>query len=227
MVKFKGMNKMLAALLLSASMILATGVIAFAYVDESAEENKTENVESDKSKKEEIEVKKNKTNASDAFSVTGNAQVQDENINSNSKEFFTITTKNNNTFYVVIDHAANVDNVHMLSQIDENDLQEFLGEDQQGSSVVDVEPDIVIDENTNNDQKGQSEAEDSKKEEKTLNLGALAVIFIIAILGIGIYVYMKFIKPEKDKEDGDDEGIETMEENDFVEEDEESEDFDD
>ena len=42
MVKIKRMNKMLAVLFLSASMIFATGTTAFAYVDESAEASKTE-----------------------------------------------------------------------------------------------------------------------------------------------------------------------------------------
>ena len=47
MVKIKRMNKMLAVLFLSASMIFATGTTAFAYVDESAEVSKTETVETE------------------------------------------------------------------------------------------------------------------------------------------------------------------------------------
>ena len=225
MVKIKGMNKMLAVLLLSASMILATGTTAFAYVDENAEatQNKEEKIE--KAEKEETVIEENTTEEEAPFSVPGNGQVQDDITNSKNKEFLTITTKNNNTFYLVIDRSATVDNVYMLSQIDENDLKEFLEEDQTTSSVVDVTPNIVIDENTNTDQNNQTETEVPEKEESSSNLGALIAIFAAAVLGVGGYGYMKFIKPKKDEDDGDEEGIEMIGESDEIE-DEESEDFD-
>ena len=220
MVKIKGMNKMLAALLLSASMIFATATTAFAYVDENAEATQTEAAET-----EETVIEENTTEEEAPFSVPGNGQVQDDITNSKNKEFLTITTKNNNTFYLVIDRSATVDNVYMLSQIDENDLKEFLEEDQTGSSVVDVTPNIVIDENTNTDQNNQTETEVPEKEESSSNLGALIAIFAAAVLGVGGYGYMKFIKPKKDEDDGDEEGIEMIGESDEIE-DEESEDFD-
>ena len=228
MVKIKGMNKMLAVLLLSASMILATGTTAFAYVDENAEATQTEAAKIEKAEKEETVIEENTTEEEAPFSVPGNGQVQDDITNSKNKEFLTITTKNNNTFYLVIDRSATVDNVYMLSQIDENDLKEFLEEDQTTSSVVDVTPNIVIDENTNTDQNNPTETEDlenPENEESSSNLGALIAIFAAAVLGVGGYGYMKFIKPKKDEDDGDEEGIEMIGESDEIE-DEESEDFD-
>ena len=225
MVKIKGMNKMLAALLLSASMIFATGTTAFAYVDESAEASKTESVETEETEKDTV-VEENQINTEEPFSVPGNAQVQDDITNSKNKEFLTITTKNNNTFYLIIDRSANVDNVYMLSQIDENDLQEFLEEDSSASTIVDVTPEVVIDENTHTEQTEQPATESPEKEGTASNLGALVAIFIAAILGVGAYGYIKFIKPKKDEDDGDDEGIEMIGESDPFEEDQESEDFD-
>ena len=222
MVKIKRMNKMLAVLFLSASMIFATGTTAFAYVDESAEASKTETVETEK----DTVVEENQINTEEPFSVPGNAQVQDDITNSKNKEFLTITTKNNNTFYLIIDRSANVDNVYMLSQIDENDLQEFLEEDSSASTIVDVTPEVVIDENTHTEQTEQPATESPEKEGTTSNLGALVAIFIAAILGVGAYGYIKFIKPKKDEDDGDDEGIEMIGESDPFEEDQESEDFD-
>ena len=216
---------MLAVLLLSASMILATGTTAFAYVDENAEATQTEAAKIEKAEKEETVIEENTTEEEAPFSVPGNGQVQDDITNSKNKEFLTITTKNNNTFYLVIDRSATVDNVYMLSQIDENDLKEFLEEDQTTSSVVDVTPNIVIDENTNTDQNNQTETEVPEKEESSSNLGALIAIFAAAVLGVGGYGYMKFIKPKKDEDDGDEEGIEMIGESDELE-DEESEDFD-
>ena len=163
MVKIKRMNKMLAVLFLSASMIFATGTTAFAYVDESAEASKTETMETEKTDKDTV-VEENQINTEEPFSVPGNAQVQDDITNSKNKEFLTITTKNNNTFYVIIDRSANVDNVYMLSQIDENDLKEFLEEDTSASTIVDVTPEVVIDENTHTEQKEQPVTESPKKE---------------------------------------------------------------
>lgn len=225
MVKIKRMNKMLAVLFLSASMIFATGTTAFAYVDESAEASKTETVETEKTDKDTV-VEENQINTEAPFSVPGNAQVQDDITNSKNKEFLTITTKNNNTFYVIIDRSANVDNVYMLSQIDENDLKEFLEEDTSASTIVDVTPEVVIDENTHTEQMEQPVTESPEKEGTASNLGALVAIFIAAILGVGAYGYIKFIKPKKDEDDGDDEGIEMIGESDPFEEDQESEDFD-
>lgn len=225
MVKIKRMNKMLAVLFLSASMIFATGTTAFAYVDESAEASKTESVETEETEKDTV-VEENQINTEEPFSVPGNAQVQDDITNSKNKEFLTITTKNNNTFYLIIDRSANVDNVYMLSQIDENDLQEFLEEDSSASTIVDVTPEVVIDENTHTEQTEQPATESPEKEGTASNLGALVAILISAILGVGAYGYIKFIKPKKDEDDGDDEGIEMIGESDPFEEDQESEDFD-
>ena len=225
MVKIKRMNKMLAVLFLSASMIFATGTTAFAYVDESAEASKTESVETEETEKDTV-VEENQINTEEPFSVPGNAQVQDDITNSKNKEFLTITTKNNNTFYLIIDRSANVDNVYMLSQIDENDLQEFLEEDSSASTIVDVTPEVVIDENTHTEQTEQPATESPEKEGTASNLGALVAILIAAILGVGAYGYIKFIKPKKDEDEGDDEGIEMIGESDPFEEDQESEDFD-
>ena len=225
MVKIKRMNKMLAVLFLSASMIFATSTTAFAYVDESAEASTTETVETEKTDKDTV-VEENQINTEEPFSVPGNAQVQDDITNSKNKEFLTITTKNNNTFYLIIDRSANVDNVYMLSQIDENDLQEFLEEDSSASTIVDVTPEVVIDENTHTEQTEQPATESPEKEGTASNLGALVAIFIAAILGVGAYGYIKFIKPKKDEDEGDDEGIEMIGESDSFEEDQESEDFD-
>ena len=225
MVKIKRMNKMLAVLFLSASMIFATGTTAFAYVDESAEASKTESVETEETEKDTV-VEENQINTEEPFSIPGNAQVQDDITNSKNKEFLTITTKNNNTFYLIIDRSANVDNVYMLSQIDENDLQEFLEEDSSASTIVDVTPEVVFNENTHSEQTEQPATESPEKEGTASNLGALVAILIAAILGVGAYGYMKFIKPKKDEDDGDDEGIEMIGESDPFEEDQESEDFD-
>jgi hypothetical protein len=218
MVKIKGMRKKLVTVMLTAMMVVATSTTAFAYVDESAEAEQTETVEETESVIEETQI-----NTEDAFSVPGNAEVQDDITNSSSKEFLTITTKNNNTFYLIIDRSATTDNVYMLSQIDENDLTEFLDEEETTATVVDATPSVVLDETTDDDV--QTETEAPAEEKSGSNMGALLGILVVAVLGVGAYGYMKFIKPKKDEEDAEDEGIEMVDETDPADSDEESEDF--
>ena len=136
---------------------------AFAYVDESAEASKVETIQTEQSTDKE-EKKDEATNTNEvlpedgtdqgtAFTTPGNGEVKDDITDDSTKEFLTVTTKNNNTFYIVIDRSATSQNVYMLSQIDENDLSEFLDKDST-STVVTPQPDtpkVVLDETNNED----------------------------------------------------------------------------
>ena len=128
----KKWNKRVLAAVMAAAMILGTSTTAFANASppegqEAAQEQsasagengQTENVPADAATE-------TPQTGGTAFTTPGNAQVQDDITEDGSKEFLTITTKNNNTFYLVIDRSASTENVYLLSQIDENDLQEFL-----------------------------------------------------------------------------------------------------
>ena len=220
MVKMKGsLNKKVAALFLAVTMLMATSTTAFAFTGNVEEENSTQvEVEVEDGKedgKEDLAIDELVINREDAFSVPGNAQVQDDITNGASKEFLTIQTKNNQTFYVVIDRASNVDNVYMLSQIDENDLKEFLGEEENTSTIIDTTPEVVIEETP-----ATPEVTEPKEPENAqTNTGALLGILAVAVVGVGIYGYMKFIKPKKEDEDAEDEGMEIAEEYDQPEED--------
>ena len=220
MVKMKGsLNKKVAALFLAVTMLMATSTTAFAFTGNVEEENSTQvEVEVEDGKedgKEDLAIDEPVINREDAFSVSGNVQVQDDITNGASKEFLTIQTKNNQTFYVVIDRASNVDNVYMLSQIDENDLKEFLGEEENTSTIIDTTPEVVIEETP-----ATPEVTEPKEPENAqTNTGALLGILAVAVVGVGIYGYMKFIKPKKEDEDAEDEGMEIAEEYDQPEED--------
>ena len=162
MVKWKKMNKKMAGLLLGVMMLFTASTTAFAYVDESAEASKVETIQTEQSTDKE-EKKDEATNTNEvlpedgtdkgtAFTTPGNGEVKDDITDDSTKEFLTVTTKNNNTFYIVIDRSATSQNVYMLSQIDENDLSEFLDKDST-ATVVTPQPDkskVVLDE-TNND----------------------------------------------------------------------------
>ena len=127
-----------AAMLMVAGACMFTGMstTAFANVDEAAvAEAEQQAAQAEQSEQQtaqpettppETETKPETEGEKDKpFSVPGNGEVLDQITDGSSKEFYTIRTANNQTFYLVIDHAQNTDNVYMLSTIDENDLQEF------------------------------------------------------------------------------------------------------
>lgn len=197
MVKMKEMNKTLAALGVSAMMLLGTATTAFAYTGETPPEEL---------KQQEQVLEENKVNTEGAFTTPGNGQVQDDIKNDGNKEFLTITTKNNQTFYIVIDHSSNTDNVYMLSKVDENDLQQFL-EDPNPSK--NEKPEIVLDENIKPDiQNPVTEPAKPEKEPVSSMNPTLLGILGVSIVGLAGYAYMRFFKSKKDEDDDMDEGME-------------------
>lgn len=115
MVKWKKLNKKVAGVLLGVMVLFSASTTAFAYVDPSAETANTEAAQTETVQNEETEkpadegvLPENNTTEKkeDAFTEPGNGEVQDDIQNGSSKEFLTITTKNNNTFYLVIDRSS-------------------------------------------------------------------------------------------------------------------------
>jgi len=111
MVKWKKLNKKVAGVLLGVMVLFSASTTAFAYVDPSAETANTEaaqtetvqNKETEKPADEGVLPENNKTEKKeDAFTEPGNGEVQDDIQNGSSKEFLTITTKNNNTLKTLV-----------------------------------------------------------------------------------------------------------------------------
>lgn len=161
--------------------------------------------------------------ADDAFSVDGNGEVLDNVVDEKSgKEFYTITTANNNTYYLIIDHSSSTKNVYMLSMIDENDLKEFLSEE---------EPEVPEDTGTppavdfGDEPSGDETPDDGEPEEPKKNNNILSTVLIILVLGAiagGGYFYFKIYKPKKEAQISD-EDMEYVDEGVTINEDEESE----
>ena len=202
MIRNRKLSKKLVAAVLAAAMMVGTSMTAFAYVDpgaaETAAEAVTESSTSDTGQEQNAEEEAVLEESSDtAFSTPGNAQLEDDITEDSTKEFLTITTKNNNTFYLVIDRSANTENVYMLSQIDENDLQEFL--DSEGTTEnPSNQPSIVLEET---EKQTNETVEETKPEEKgteeskpSQNMAGLFGILLLAGAGAGAYYYLKIRK---------------------------------
>ena len=145
------------------------------------------------------------------FTTPGNGDLGDQIKSSNGKDFYTIHTKNNNTFYMVIDHTNSTENVYMLSLIDEDDLAEFLKDADTKTSQKTTPPVILPEAQT---QTSEGTAEKTQTQEETpAPKGPFqnSMIWIILLAGAGIvaFYYFKIYKPEHEEEEDDSEGIET------------------
>ncbi len=161
--------------------------------------------------------------ADDAFSVDGNGEVLDNVFDEKSgKEFYTITTANNNTYYLIIDHSSSTKNVYMLSMIDENDLKEFLSEEEPETPEDTGTPPAV---DFGDEPSGDETPDDGEPEEPKKNNNILSTVLIILVLGAiagGGYFYFKIYKPKKEAKITD-EDMEYVDDGVTVNEDEESE----
>lgn len=140
---------------------------------------------------------------------TGNMALQDdiEGEDALSIEFLTVTTRDNHTFYIVIEHTKNGNNVHFLNQVDDADIRSLLSDEQvaeyfpeegtegaegtesgSGFSILgggDTEPDP------------EENPEDTEKKGGSSSITMLLVVVgVIAAIGGGYY-FVK-IKPKKD-----------------------------
>lgn len=152
----------------------------------------------------------------DTFSVPGNGEVVDHITDDSSKEFYTIRTANNNTFYMVIDHSATSENVYMLSSIDEADLSEFIKETEK-ETQKETQPPVILEENI---QKEPVTEEVEKESGMPKNLGGMLVIAVIAVFGVAAYYFLK-IKPKKEEEEPESENLELEDGLETINEDEE------
>lgn len=204
MAKWKKLNKKMLALLTATMMIFGSQMTAFAYVDQGTEATQEEvTVEMEESVVDDDHTEEN----GKPFSVPGNGEVRDDITDDSSKEFLTITTKNNNTFYIVIDRAATTDNVYMLSQIDENDLKDFLDEEE--VQALETTPSVVLeDEHTDDAENVAVEETQEDKPDKAATNSGLILILLLAVAGIVGYYYFKIYKPKQEDEDSENEGLE-------------------
>ena len=136
------------------------------------------------------------------FTIAGNGEVLD-NIADGSKEFYTITTSNNNTFFIVVDRARTSDNVYMLAKVNEDDVADFI--DGYSAPTPTPAPTMQVQLAT---PEPTPQVITVEPETQETGLNNYILIGVLALAVIGGAWYFKVYKPKHEDYDDDDEGME-------------------
>lgn len=213
-------KKLAAALVTSFALLCCFPATVFAYSDESSN-IVSDSEEADVTAEEPVIDRGENTEEGNPFTVDGNGQLQDQAESSQNKIFYTITTKNNNTYFLIIDKDRSSNNVYMLSMIDDADLAEFTEdtseEENPDSLLTENEPLITESGSTESENEGSStdtgtsEQEfptvETEAEEIEKNTVSPVMILLIVILAVGVVAgyYILKIRPKKELEEEEDE----------------------
>lgn len=140
-------------------------------------------------------------NGANAFTPDGTGTVMDNVAEQNGKEFFTITTENENTFYLIIDRQRDSENVYLLNAVTESDLMALAEKDKSGSSqsaIPTPTPEV-------RPTPEPTPTPEPATPDKPVQGGVGTIIFIIiAVLAAGgAGYYFKIYKPRKDASQAD------------------------
>lgn len=128
---------------------------------------------------------------SSAFTPDGSGTVLDNVTDEEGKEFFTITTPDENIFYLIIDRAREDGNVYFLNAVTEDDLLSLAKEDagnKEESAIPAQEPSPQPD--------ASSEPEDTPVKSEQGGDSTLIFVLLAAVIAGGAGYYFKIYKPK-------------------------------
>ena len=140
----------------------------------------------------------------------GNAQLVDDVSDNENLQFITVTARDGNVFYFVIDKGAQSESVYFLNTVDESDLEALIEKsDKKPTATAKPEQtentaETDLTENDTKDKKDKTEkSEQSEQKQQKNNSGLFIILALAAAAGIGGYYY-KVILPKKKLEQADD-----------------------
>lgn len=140
------------------------------------------------------------TSEPDPFTPAGTGTVVNTATDEDGKQFYTITTPDENVFYLVIDLQRETDNVYFLNAVTEKDLlalAEKSGDTKENETVVSTpEPENAPDTTptTETDTTPQSQS----------NTGMLLLVLAVVVIGGGAGYYFKIYRPKHEQADQED-----------------------
>jgi len=140
----------------------------------------------------------------------GNAQLADDVSDNENLQFITVTARDGNVFYFVIDKGAQSENVYFLNTVDESDLEALVEKSDKKPTATakpeqtenTAETDSTETDKKNTDSKTEKTEQPEQKQQKN-NSGLFIILALAAAAGIGGYYY-KVILPKKKLEQADD-----------------------
>ena len=125
-------------------------------------------------------------------------------------QFITVTARNGNVFYYVIDKGAQSENVYFLNTVDESDHEALVEKSDKKPTATakpeqtenTAETDSTETDKKNTDSKTEKSEQQEQNRQKN-NSGLFIILALAAAAGIGGY-YCKVILPKKKFEQADD-----------------------
>lgn len=141
----------------------------------------------------------------------GNAQLVDDVSDNENLQFITVTARDGNVFYFVIDKGAQSENVYFLNTVDESDLEALVEKSDKKPTATSkpeqtentAETDLTENDTKDNSDTKAEKSEQTEQNKQKSNFGLLIVLALAAAVGIGGYYY-KVILPKKKLEQADD-----------------------
>lgn len=126
----------------------------------------------------------------------GGSVIESNNTTGDGKTFYTVTTKDEQVFYIIVDNTKASDNVYLLTDVTQEDLAKLVSGE---------EP--ILQETPKEDVTKPSATEEAaeKQPEATPNYMPIILLAVALIGGLGgAYYYFKVYKPKRDLDDAED-----------------------
>ena len=134
------------------------------------------------------------TPAQRPFTPSGTGTVVDNATGEDGKEFFTITTPDENVFYLVIDRQRGAENVYFLNAVTEADLLSLAKMPEQPTVDITKQPtDPAV-----------TEPEPEPQPEKNNGGGMMIFVLLAVIIGGGAAYYFKIYRPKQQANSAED-----------------------
>ncbi|TCL55401.1 uncharacterized protein DUF4366 [Kineothrix alysoides] len=134
------------------------------------------------------------------FTPTGTGTVVNTATDEDGKQFYTITTPDENVFYLVIDLQREQDNVYFLNAVTEKDLLALAEksedtEENETAAISTLEPESDSETDISSGTSSETSAEPEQKNNPTMLLLVLAVV----VIGGGAGYYFKIYRPKQEQ----------------------------